>query len=356
MSRIPYLAEAAMTPHQLRRSQELVASRGGAPVTGPGAFWLYNPHISEVAEPLRLHMERATSLPLSLSELAILITARHWSATYAWCRHEPQAIQDGIDPGAVAAIRDGGTPVFSDPRAAMVYDVARQLLQTGHLDDVTYARALDTFGLATLVDLVTMVGYGSQVSLANATFEPDAPAGATDYLPSGEPPVVPPARTLTSNGAVDDAAGLIGDAARAWRHCPKILERAGDYDVMLSRHLNMAPAMSWLIVLVMARYWSAQSLWPGLYRQASDHGVDRKIADAVARGVGPDDLSEGQAAVYDFARELLTAGRPSEATFARVLDRFGFATMIETTAIIGFMTIIALPANVFSAERTSGRI
>jgi hypothetical protein len=233
----------------------------------------------------------------------------------------------------------------------MVYDVAHQLLQTGHLDDVTYARALDVFGLATLVDLVTMVGYGSQVSLANATFEPDAPAGATDYLPSGEPPVAPPARMLTPNGAVDDAVGLIGDAARGWRHCPKILERAGDYDVMLSRHLNMAPAMSWLIVLVMARYWSAQSLWPGLYRQALAHGIDPAIADAIARGMRPDSLSDAQAAVYEFAHELLTAGRPSEATFVRVRDRFGFATMIEATAIIGFMTIIALPANVFGPER-----
>src|SRR5690349_1843414 len=62
VSRIPYLADAEMTPRQLRRSQELTASRGGGRITGPGAFWVYNPEISEVAEPLRLHMERGTSL------------------------------------------------------------------------------------------------------------------------------------------------------------------------------------------------------------------------------------------------------------------------------------------------------
>jgi 4-carboxymuconolactone decarboxylase len=351
VSRIPYLAEAAMTPHQLRRSRELVASRGGGPVTGPGAFWLYNPYMSEVAEPLRLHMERGTSLPHGLSELAILMTARHWSATYAWCRHEPQVIKDGIDATAIAAVRDGKTPVFSDPHASLVYDVARELLTTATLSDATYARALDAFGLPTTVDLVTMVGYGSQVSLVNATFEPDAPAGATDYLSPAAPPTQPPARALIARAPDDGTDGLIGPAARAWRHSPKILERVQDYDAVLRQHLIMAPDMSWLIVLVIARYWSVQLLWPSLCRQALDHGIDLRAVEAVARGRRPDGLSDGQASVYDFAHELLTAGRPSEATFGRIRERFGFTTMIETAAIIGLMTIVALPANVFGSER-----
>jgi len=351
LSRIPYLAEAEMTPHQLRRSQELVASRGGGPVTGPGAFWLYNPHLSDVAEPLRLHMERGTSLPHGLSELAILITARHWSATYAWCRHAPQVINGGIDAAAVTALRDGGIPVFSDPLAAIVYETANQLLRTAQLDDATYARALDAFGLPALVDLVTMVGYGSQVSLANATFEPDAPAGITDYLPPGVAPVVPSARVLASSSADSAAAGLIGCAARPWQHCPNILVRAQKYDAVLREQLTMAPNVSWLVVLITARYWSAQSLWPDLRRQALEHGLAPQIADAVARGVRPECLSEGQSAVYDFAREILTAGRPSEAIFVSVRERFGFTTMIETAAIIGFMTIVALPANVFGPGR-----
>ena len=351
MSRIPYLAEADMTPHQLRRSQELVASRGGGPVTGPGAFWLYNPHISERAEPLRLHMERATSLPHALSELAILTTARHWSATYAWCRHEPQVIADGIDVAAVAALRDGGTPVFSDPKASLVYDVARELLTTATLGDATYARALGTFGLASLVDLVTMVGYGSQVSLVNATFEPDAPKGATDYLPPGTPPAAPPVGALSTRGADEAVGGLIGTAARAWRHTPNILALVQEYDAALRTNLTMAPAMSWLIVLVIARYWSVQSLWPGLHRQAVDHGLAPDIAEAVTRGERPAGMGEGQAIVYDFALELLTLGRPGEAVFAKARDSVGFAIMIETAAIIGLMTIIALPTNVFSAAR-----
>jgi hypothetical protein len=62
-------------------------------------------------------------------------------------------------------------------------------------------------------------------------------------------------------------------------------------------------------------------------------------------------MGEGQAIVYDFALELLTLGRPGEAVFAKARDSVGFAIMIETAAIIGLMTIIALPANVFSAAR-----
>jgi 4-carboxymuconolactone decarboxylase len=355
MSRIPYLAEADMTEHQLRRSRELTAARGG-PVSGPGAFWLYNPSISECAEPLRQHMERGTSLPLAVSELAILIAARHWSATYAWCRHEPQVIKAGIEATAVAALRDGGTPQFADERAATTYAMARTLLETGGLDDSTYGRALKVFGLTALIELVAEVGYGSFVSLANMTFEPDPPGGAQDYLPAGVRPVAPTsaARDIKAIGTTNMSSDrLVGPAAQTWRHTPAIEECTGRYDEILREHLTLAPAASALIVLYVVRYWSASRLWPDSYQLALARGLNESVIDAVMRRIRPLSLSEEQALVYDFCDELLTVGRPSDETFERVRARLGFAGMIEIPAIIGFMSMAALTANVFGEARSA---
>ena len=355
MSRMPYLAEAAMTDRQLRRARELTALRG-KPVSGPGAFWLRNPFISECAEPMRQHMEQGTSLPLALSELAILMTARHWSATYAWCRHEPQVIKAGIEASAVEDLRACRIPKFADDRATIVELVVRTLLETGGLDDDAYGRALAAFGLPALVELVSLAGYGSLVSLANATFEPDPPDGVYDYLPPGASPVAPMvchahAPRLEASEDAGTRGGLIGAAAAAWGHCPKITECARGYDETLRMHLTMAPATGALIVLLVARYWLAWSLWPDLERFASARGLDAETIDALAKGSRPSTLSREQAIAYDVAAELLAAGRTSDAIFASARDSLGLTVLTEIPAIVGFLTMVCLTANVFAPAK-----
>ena len=44
-----------------------------------------------------------TSLPARLSEMAILITARQWSAQYEWFAHYPIALKEGVSAAVLAA-------------------------------------------------------------------------------------------------------------------------------------------------------------------------------------------------------------------------------------------------------------
>ena len=355
MSRIPYLTDDAMTERQRRRSQELQATRGGGRVTGPGAFWVYNPDISECAEPMRQHMEQGTSLPLAVSELAILTTARHWSATYAWCRHEGRTLKEGVEAAAIANLRDAQPAIFAEERAAIVYAVAQMLLGTGGLDDATYRRALDFFGLPALIELVGEVGYGSLVSLANATFEPDPPDGSRDYLPPGPQPPRPlgwPSHgpRLEPTDFHAPGAGVIGVAAAAWHRRPAILACALRYDEVLRQRLTLEPATVWLIVLFVARYWHARSLWADLQRQALENGLSDRTADALALAAQPAGLNPEQAIAYDFAHDLLTTGRPGDAVFASARETLGLTNMIEIAAIVGFMAMVTLTANVFGPD------
>jgi alkylhydroperoxidase family enzyme len=102
---------------------------------GPGAFWLRNPALAEQADAWRLLMERGTALPRRLSELAILVANRHFSATYAWCRHAAVASRAGLDRAMVEALAEHLPPTFSDPMEAIVYRVSRELLATTGLSE-----------------------------------------------------------------------------------------------------------------------------------------------------------------------------------------------------------------------------
>jgi 4-carboxymuconolactone decarboxylase len=165
MSRIPYLTAEELSDEQRRLAAKLAASRGGR-LVGPGAFWLRNPALAEQADAWRLLMERRTSLPRRLSELAILVANRHFTASYAWCRHTAAASRAGLDRAVIEALADRQQPTFSDPMEAMVYGVSRELLETTGLSAATYARALAALGPERLVELVALVGYGCMLSLS----------------------------------------------------------------------------------------------------------------------------------------------------------------------------------------------
>ena len=69
--------------------------------------------------------------PAKLSEIAILVTARHFTAHYEWWAHKRLALKGGMDPKIIDAIRDRRTPVFDDPKGKTIYEVAKSLHE-GH--------------------------------------------------------------------------------------------------------------------------------------------------------------------------------------------------------------------------------
>ena len=56
------------------------------------------------------HARYNTVLPPRLSEMVILITARHWTQNYEWAAHAPIAEREGLSPDVIAAIADGRRP------------------------------------------------------------------------------------------------------------------------------------------------------------------------------------------------------------------------------------------------------
>lgn len=187
--RIPLPASREELDDAQRAVWDKVVAGPRGQVIGPLRAAIHNPELaarwSAMGEALRFN----TSLPKRLSELAICVTGRRWSSQVEWWVHARAAVQVGIAPAILDAIREGRAPAFADAQEALVYDFARDLQQDGRVAYATYAAARDAFGVKGVVELTALVGYYTMVSMTlNAHGVP---------LPEGEAePLEPPATGL----------------------------------------------------------------------------------------------------------------------------------------------------------------
>jgi len=161
---------AAMTAAQQAACTEASAGKRGRP-PAPFAAWLKNPELARRAQTLGELLRFDTTLPTRLSELAILLTARHWTAHYEWKVHKQAALQGGLAEAVIDAIAARRTPAFTAADERMVYTVSQSLLQTQTVPDALYAEAVLVLGETALVELVGVLGYYALVSMTLNTFQ-----------------------------------------------------------------------------------------------------------------------------------------------------------------------------------------
>ncbi len=140
-------------------------------VRGPLALWLHRPELAAKAQDLGRYCRYESSLAPLLSELAILVTARHWSAEFEWQAHKPFALQAGVSLDIIEAIQERRTPVFQDPKMAVVYDFSSELTTEKRVSDAVFQEAIERLGREGVVDLTAVLGYYSFVSMTLCVFE-----------------------------------------------------------------------------------------------------------------------------------------------------------------------------------------
>ena len=147
-------------------------------VVGPLAVWLNRPALADKAQQLGQYCRYDSSLEPRLSELAILVTARVWNATFEWQSHEPPARAAGLDDAIIEALRRDDEPEFENADEAVVYEVSRVLnIERGISQDL-YTRAEGLLGKDGLVDLIGVLGYYALISMTIKAFDVDPIARA----------------------------------------------------------------------------------------------------------------------------------------------------------------------------------
>ncbi len=149
---------------------------------GPFEALLRSPGLADPAQRLGAHIRFASSIPAHLNEMAILLTARRWSAQFEWHAHRELALAAGLDPEIADAIAVGSRPAM-DADTASVFDFASALLTIGDVEDELFAGVEQRWGKQGAIDLIGAVGYYTLVSfILNVDRYP---------VPGGEAPLGP---------------------------------------------------------------------------------------------------------------------------------------------------------------------
>jgi 4-carboxymuconolactone decarboxylase len=158
------LAYDEMTPAQKTMIEHLLSGpRAGA--DGPFNVLLRSPEMGDLAQQFGASTRFNTSVPRKLNELAIIITARHWTSQFEWQAHHRAALQAGLSPAIADAIAQGKRPVGMQPDEEVVYNFCSEMLTTKQVSDATFKAVKDAMGERGVVDLIGVMGWYQTVSM-----------------------------------------------------------------------------------------------------------------------------------------------------------------------------------------------
>jgi 4-carboxymuconolactone decarboxylase len=183
MARIPLFPLEHMTQAQQRVYDAVLSGPRGI-VVGPLRAALHQPELADKWQQLGEILRYRTSLPPRLSELAILVTARHWTSQLEWQQHAPAALKGGLAPEVIEAIREGDRPNFARPDEEAVYDYCVELHERRNVSEERYRRAHELLGTVGIVELTALVGYYTMVAMTLIAHEIPLPEGAAPALPA----------------------------------------------------------------------------------------------------------------------------------------------------------------------------
>lgn len=177
MSQLPLLKHDELDEEGRATWDAVVSTRGERVIspqgtlTGPFNALLHAPgvglRVSDLGAALRFH----SSLEPRLLELAVLTVAARWQAEYEWAAHAKLAAAAGLSEEVVDALAERKDPPLADEDQRTVYTVARQVVDTGHIEPAAWDAAHKLLGNRGLVELVFLCGYYSLVSFGLNAFD-----------------------------------------------------------------------------------------------------------------------------------------------------------------------------------------
>ena len=163
-NRFAPLSYAEMSPEQRTMVDSILAGPRNS-LGGPFNVMLRNPAIGDRAQQLGAAIRFNVSIPLRLREMAIIMTARHWTSHFEWNAHRQAAVREGLDEAIVQAIAAGRRPEGMDAVETVVYEFCAELLETKRVSDRRFEAAVDALGEPGVVDIVSTLGYYGMVAM-----------------------------------------------------------------------------------------------------------------------------------------------------------------------------------------------
>lgn len=174
--RLPPLPPEQWSAAQRSCAEEIIAGPRGA-VIEPFVPMLRSPELCTHAQRMGEYLRYRSAIGLRLSELAILLTARHWNQQVEWSIHAPIAMREGISRAVVDAISERREPPYEQEDERRVHAIVVQSLQERRVDDAAWAAGIETLGEQGVVDLLGIAGYYTLLSFVMTGAQTPPPAG-----------------------------------------------------------------------------------------------------------------------------------------------------------------------------------
>lgn len=177
MSRMPAVDLDNLTPDQENFRDQLVASPRGE-LRGPFVPLLHHPVLGDLIQQVGGQLRFQGVLPGKLRELAIITTARYWTAQYEWHAHRRIGEQEGLSAEVCDAIANREDPPFADDDEKLVYEFVTGMLANDlRTPDDTFNAALKAFGPDGVIELNCLCGFYGLIGSVLNNFDVEIPNG-----------------------------------------------------------------------------------------------------------------------------------------------------------------------------------
>jgi 4-carboxymuconolactone decarboxylase len=152
-----------------------------------------------------------------------------------------------------------------------------------------------------------------------------------------------PEQRVVHDTIVAGPRGKVAGPLRVWLHSPKFAARAQELGAFCRYHTSLPKRLSELAILVTAAFWKAGYEWFVHAPEAIKAGLDAEVIEAIRHGRKPKLARADEAAVYDFARDLLETREVSDAIY-----------VVDLVGILGYYGLISMTIRAFGVPLPAG--
>ncbi len=150
--------------------------------------------------------------------------------------------------------------------------------------------------------------------------------------------------------AIANSRGRVSGPFSALLNSPEIAGRAAHLGSYIRFESVLNADIRELAIITAAREFDCDYEWSAHVVLARDSGVREQAIQAVANRGPLDTLTDDEALVVRYGREMLGGKRVSDAAFRKAQERFGVKGVTELTATMGYYAMLACALNAFEVE------
>ncbi|MDR0343989.1 MAG: carboxymuconolactone decarboxylase family protein [Nocardiopsaceae bacterium] len=158
----------------------------------------------------------------------------------------------------------------------------------------------------------------------------------------------------TRGDHIVSADGALGGPFNAMLYAPDAGGPLGALGAALRFGTSLGRRLTEVAILTMASRWQAEFEWSAHSRIAREAGVPDAVVDAIGAAKDPEFTADDERIVHATARELITTGHLSPASYSAARELLGDTGTVELVALCGYYTTISFLLNVFEVPPPEG--